>query len=250
MSSDESNTVSASTTPPVKPITEVARLRLHHGVSITDPQLRAKLRLARQMMKTYTGRSFYIMQSHHTLSAPPTDPDRDSQDNRVLYIIGEWDSIEQHMDEWIPSQDNQDLLKDLKEYLTVEWMFHIDTPHEKLPLPRTDDDMQKALTAEVVFSLERYVIKEGQREVFDSMFKMLCPLYQGYIRKANGTRLGSGWHLEKTAGKDSFCMVTAWRSTAEHVLWRDQDESLNFAAVEDSIVKNMIQTDHMKLLDI
>ena len=48
-----------------------------------------------------------------------------------VYLVGGWDSIERHMNEWIPGLVNQELLKSLEEDVEVKYMFHLDCEPNK-----------------------------------------------------------------------------------------------------------------------
>ncbi|KAF2637122.1 hypothetical protein P280DRAFT_510070 [Massarina eburnea CBS 473.64] len=238
--SSNDSKVPESTGPPLSPITEIARLRLHDPKAIQNDEFRTKLHHARLAMEKFTGRTFYIMQEVQFLH----------HDDNFIYIVGEWNSLDQHYKEWIPSQENQDILGSLQNDITVQWIFHIDMPHAELPLPKTEEERLKAIRGQVIYSLERYVIKEGKRFHFDHAFKRLGRIYKEYITQVNGGTLGAGWILEKTQDMDSFCIMSTWASVAEHTKWRDEDESLEYASIEDHVMENMIQTDHVMLLDI
>ena len=102
-------------------ITEIALLHLSPNVTILDPDLRSALSNAKMIMQRYTNRAFYYFQQ--------------VEDPTYIYIFGEWDSLDQHMNQFIPGAENQALLQSLKGLLTVEWLLHIDASHAELPLP-------------------------------------------------------------------------------------------------------------------
>lgn len=67
------------------PVTELAILRLAPGVSLSDEEFRAKLLRSKQVMETALGihgRRFVYYQDAH--------------DPVVLYLLGDWQSTEEH----------------------------------------------------------------------------------------------------------------------------------------------------------
>ena len=81
-------------------VTEIALLHLLPHVSTDDSVFRSKLAQAKKVMENYTGQQFHYLQQ--------------LEDPSFLYIIGEWDSLGQHMNHFIPSAENQSLLRALK----------------------------------------------------------------------------------------------------------------------------------------
>ncbi len=101
-------------------ITEVTLIHLLSNISITDPVLCSKLAHAKSIMQKYAGRTFYYLQQ--------------VEDPTYIYIIGKWESLDRHLNDFIPSADNQTLLESLRDLINVEWLLHFAVPHAGLPL--------------------------------------------------------------------------------------------------------------------
>jgi hypothetical protein len=86
-------------------VTEIALLSVCEGSSIDDAGLRSKLTHAKNIMEILASRSFYYF--------------REIEDPSNIYIIGEWDSLEQHMGDSIQGLENQAVLESLKGELGV-----------------------------------------------------------------------------------------------------------------------------------
>lgn len=85
----------------------------------------------------------------------------------LLFLVGGWESVSYHMDEWIPGPINQGLLKLLSEHVDVKFMFHLDAE----PLAAFEAVRNPGGESSAVSVLARYVVKDGQK-----------PLYEGILR--------------------------------------------------------------------
>lgn len=166
-------------------VTELALLRLLPPTMIDDTVLRSKLANAKRVMENYTKRRFYFAQQ--------------IEDPAMVYVIGEWDSLGQHMEEFIPSEANQALLDSLKDELTVEWLIHIAVPHEDLPLAKAVSDVEQN-----VLSIGRHFVLDGKRDDFERLFEDKKHYLQGYISEDN---IGGGWRVDPENGDGEFVLL-------------------------------------------
>ncbi|KAH7096067.1 hypothetical protein FB567DRAFT_48457 [Paraphoma chrysanthemicola] len=181
------------------PVTEIALLRLSSNVSINDAQLRSKLVHAKKVMQDFTGRSFYYFEQ--------------IEDSSNVYIVGEWESLDQHMNVFIPSEANQALLEALKDNLTVEWLLHVDASHDSLPLPKSEGDKAKDLRGEAVISVVRHFVKTGETAEFQQTFEENKHYLQEFLTEG---ALGGGWRVDKEDGKDEWVLLCPWTSVKQH----------------------------------
>ncbi|KAL6708408.1 hypothetical protein ACN47E_002671 [Coniothyrium glycines] len=213
------------------PITEIALLGLLPGASIDDVHLRSKLARAKSLMQNYTGRSFYYFQQ--------------LEDPSQLYIFGEWDSLEQHMEDFIPGPENQAILALLKDDLGVEWLQHIDTPHTNLSLPKTDAQKTQALEGQLMWNITRHWVKDGCRESFTQALSEGMP--ELGVLATEGISAG-GWRVDKENGKDEFVMLSPWKSMEQCSEVVDPET----AEWNGEMTKytDRVEVRHMRLLDI
>lgn len=132
-------------------------------------------------MQQYSSRAFYYLQQ--------------VEDPTYIYIIGEWDSLDQHMNDFIPSVDNQELLESLKDLLGVDWLLHIDAPHADLPLPGPGTNNTKV----PVYGLVRHFVKDGQKEQFRGTYNNEKRHLQGFVTEG---KIGGGWRVDKEGDKE------------------------------------------------
>ncbi|CAI6243692.1 unnamed protein product [Periconia digitata] len=201
-------------------VTEIAHLSLLN-TSLKDSQLRQKLKQAQQSMQAYTGRTFYLM--------------RRPLSNSVVYIIGEWDSVDHHK-EWLVTDENQRLLQLLKDDVEVDWMIHIDAPHEALPLPKSLGHVHGGDESAVIYSFDKHAVVEGEKHKYEEFLNSRKESYEGSAGKVDGATVGSGWVIEKAnSGRDTFFVLAAWKSLDTHKAWHDGIVySEHSAAVDDS----------------
>jgi quinol monooxygenase YgiN len=208
-------------------ITELALLLLSPDITIDNPALRSNLSHAKSIMQNYTGNIFYYMQQ--------------IEDPAYVYIIGEWDSLAQHLNDFIPGRDNQVVLEGLEGLLTVPRLEHIDAPHAELPLPRTDVEREKALRGELVWSIGRYFVRGGGKEAFqeDRQFLQDC---------VTERRVGGGWRVDGEEEREEFVLLTRWKSVEQHGESGKTEGCKEYARIGGFV--DGVEIKHAKLLDI
>ena len=187
------------------PVTELALLRVlsssDQGKTELSSDLLDHLRLAKEAMKKVTGFKFDYL---HCIEDPGH-----------IFIIGGWLSIQFHMEEWIPSAENQELLKLMKDEVDVEWMFHLDLyPNDK-----------ESLLRRKVVAVGRYVVKEGAKDDFMTVFGELKGKLELIVRGEDMVK--AGWRIDRGymkgdeyAGEkeyEEFVSFTGWESVEEHL---------------------------------
>jgi heme-degrading monooxygenase HmoA len=212
-------------------ITEIALLHLASSITIEDVDIRSALAHAKQVMEGYTGNTFYYFQQ--------------TEDPSYIYIFGEWDTLDQHMNQFIPGAENQALLELLKDRLTVDWLLHANVSHAELPLPKTDAELAKARRGELVVSVGRHFVKDGKRELFEETFERNRHYLQDYITE--GT-LGGGWRIDTEGGKDEWVLLCPFKDVQQHLDFAKSEAFEHYGQIREYIDGAEIK--HAKLLDI
>jgi quinol monooxygenase YgiN len=179
-------------------VTEVALLRLQPNITIHNTNIRSKLAHAKKVMQDYTGHTFYYFQQ--------------VQDSACIYVLGEWESLDQHWNEFIPSAENQEVLESLKGLMTVERLLHIDTTHADLPLPKTDPMRDRALQDDPVMAIVRYFVKDEKKADFEENYTAKKQHLQDFVAK--GT-IGGGWRVDTENNKDEWVLLCSFKSVQE-----------------------------------
>lgn len=206
-------------------------MRIVPGGAAEDPKLRSNLAYAKDVMQRYTNNTFYYLQQ--------------IEDPSYIYIIGEWESFDQHMNHFIPSADNQALLERLKDQLTVEWLLHADVSHAGLPLPKTEAEMINGREGKLVMSMGRHFVKDGQRKRFQNTFDANKASLQDYITE--GTK-GGGWRIDKEGDKEEWFLMCPWTSVEQHLDFAKTEGFQKYARIQDHL--DSADVKHAKLLDI
>ncbi|KAJ8114776.1 hypothetical protein OPT61_g3422 [Boeremia exigua] len=208
-------------------ITEVALLHLLPNVVIDDTDLRSKLAQAKKIMQNYTGRTFHYLQQ--------------VEDPAYIYIIGEWESLDQHMNEFIPSTDNQALLESLQGSLSVDWLLHIDVSHAGLPLTGKGATKQTAPT----FAIVRHFIKGGERAQFQQTFDEEKHHLQDFVTE---DKIGGGWRVDTEGDEDEWVLLTPWKNVEQHHEFAQTDGFTNYGKIRAHIQGAEIK--HARFLDL
>lgn len=206
-------------------ITELALLRLLPPTLADDAPLRSKLSHAKAVMENYTGNRFYYLQQ--------------VEDPSLLYIVGEWESLDQHMNDFIPSAENQALLESLKDDLTVDWLIHFDSSPSALPISESKSPDLR------VFSVNRHFVKEGEKDGFQETFDTNRHYLQDFITE--GT-IGGGWRVDKEEGKEEFILFSPWTAVDQHFAFAKTDGFTKYGKIKDFIDGAEIK--HAKLLEL
>ncbi|KAJ4986674.1 hypothetical protein SVAN01_07860 [Stagonosporopsis vannaccii] len=208
-------------------ITEIALLFLSPDVTIDDAQLRSKLAHAKIVMQTYTNRTFYYLQQ--------------LEDPAYIYIIGEWESLDQHRNDFIPSAENQGLLESLRDLLSVEWLLHIDVPHAVLPLPGAGAIGQK----NPIYAIVRHFVKDGERVRFQQTFEAEKHHLLDFLTE--GT-IGGGWRIDMEGNKPEWVLLSPWASIDQHHAFAETDGFAKYGRIREHIDGADIK--HARILDI
>jgi quinol monooxygenase YgiN len=213
------------------PITEIALLHLAPGVVAENVNLRTNLSHAKTVMQNFTNHTFYYLQQ--------------TEDPAYIYIIGEWESLDQHLNQFIPSVDNQAVLESLKDVLTVDWLEHIDASHANLPLPKDEAQLKAAQCGELIWSIARNFVKEGEKLVFQETFDANKHYLQDHVTE--GT-IGGGWRIDKEDQKQEFVLFCPWKGVQQHLDFGKTEAFQKYAQIREHMDGAEIK--HAKLLDI
>jgi hypothetical protein len=231
------------------PVTEFSRLALKGGLS-EDQQTSARqgLSRAKQLMETFTGHDFYIF--------------REIEDSNHIYIVGQWASVEHHMNTWIPSEANQGLLKDLGSLVEVDFLFHIDVSVGSIPPSKEAP----------IFSIGKHVMDSGKRPGFEDTFNSRRSSLEAH---AQGS-ISGGWRIEKEPGREEFVLFVPWKYVLEapaitlsapafllpltrtrcfrdidqHVAFAKTKEFQEYAEIRDYLVLDATEIRHVALMEL
>ncbi|KAF2140304.1 uncharacterized protein K452DRAFT_289057 [Aplosporella prunicola CBS 121167] len=189
------------------PVTELALLRLQAGTTRADAGLTGNLRKAKQTMEAFTGHAFHFYTQ--------------LEDPALVYIIGAWDSPEQHLHHFIPTPANQHLLTLLRDQLTVDCMFHVALEPCDIPLDAP------------VLAIARHFVARDMRPHFADTFAQAKRPLVDFTRPKN---VVGGWRVEKEAdSKEEWVLFTGWDDVDQHSKFAESDGFKEYSKIRGFI---------------
>lgn len=174
------------------PALELLKLQLKPGISPTSPALLKVLSEVRAFVKT--GSRFYTC----------------LEDNSLLYILGEWPSLEAHK-AFLASPERERALTPQDELAEFVWCEHIDMP----------GNMSDVLPLEApVLALARLWIKPDATSC--EKFEKLVRKYRDEIVTGSSSDLiFDGWRADQKDEEKEYIMLSGWDSQKHHFEWRE-----------------------------
>ncbi|KAF2832778.1 hypothetical protein CC86DRAFT_364817 [Ophiobolus disseminans] len=117
----------------------------------------------------------------------------------LIYIFGSWESLDQHMNHFIPSAPNQATLKSLQGDVSVEWLLHVGVERGEMGLPGPGDGGVVGVRREVVEG------REDGREVERRVEK-----------DEREGRIEGGWRVDGVDGREEWVEVCVFGSGKEY----------------------------------
>ncbi|KAL4985517.1 hypothetical protein BDW68DRAFT_164961 [Aspergillus falconensis] len=173
------------------PVAELACLRLKNNLPFShsdNAALSTKLRAGIDAQAKYSNAKTSVLSQ--------------IEDPSYIYIVGKWDSVAQHMEEWVPSQQNQEIMAGLSEGLELVWIQHID-------LASDSADEAIPYSAPVV-AIGRYSITVENREGFVKTFTETKHHLKTFKQRRN---ISGGWSVDRD---EQFVLFSGWETVDEH----------------------------------
>ncbi|KAJ5627017.1 hypothetical protein N7528_004444 [Penicillium herquei] len=200
------------------PITELACLRL----KATEPSSTKKDQL-KQAQKAQSEYSGY-----------PARFFREVEDPAICYIVGGWESVTVHTEEWIVSETNQKNLGVLKDDVDIAWMFHLDIDLSTSPIP---------VDAPVI-AVSRFFVEPAKKDAFDTVFKAGVPYFGAHT--APFTYSG-GWRIDKEGEDEEFVLFSGWGTVEAHFAFADTEAFKEFGKLRELKLFKDAEIKHMRL---
>ncbi|KAF2680010.1 hypothetical protein K458DRAFT_345884 [Lentithecium fluviatile CBS 122367] len=177
------------------PITGIRVYLLADSSDLSHLVLRLDLAEAIRVLQNYTGRLFYWAQQ---CGSP-----------HWLYLIGEWDSLEQSTI-LFPQTEFHEHLKNLMGLdLTLISEWNIGAPLCEFPLPQSDHELTGTVLSDAVYVMERHYFNpagatEGGLNGTYECYKELVH------KRLPGTRIGGGWRMDVHEQTPECILVCNW----------------------------------------
>ena len=194
-------------------VIELACIKLKPGVTAEDPALLKNLAKVRDIVHDYN----HLTTLYYSQVEDPTS----------LYVIGAWESPEQHSKGFSGSPGQMEIYELGKDQLQeITWMYYIDVELPRLPLDAP------------VLAIRRYFLKAG---VEKQNFLEACKLGRRKLKEMAHSSVG-GWNLPKDdQEKNLWVQFAGWNSL-------EDEGKAEFANSEETVestkaLQDMIEED-------
>lgn len=201
------------------PVTELACLRLKNNLPLTHPTnetFYTKLQHGMKAQAEYTNAHAHILSQ--------------IEDPSYIYILGRWESATQHMEQWIPSPKNQEIMAGLAKDIELVWIQHLDLDPN---LSAAEDGYVIPYNAPAV-GIGRCFISSGCREGFERTFAAT----RHYVKEFKRLREVVGaWRVDREVDeqanpKDEFVLFSGWENIHEHEEFRESEGFKEFGKLK------------------
>lgn len=214
------------------PITELAQLSYKTIPQSDKSTIHTNLRNATCSQAIYSKHPVALLECH--------------EDPNLIYLVGGWDSADQHMNEWIPSSVNQELLKLLGGDVDVKWMFHLSCEPGEVVGRVVEGASGRD---EDIIAIGRHFVKEAQRDEFERTWKGNIEALEGFIddeargreKREGGWRLDWGYdpeHVEVVASRNvplEFVLFMRWATVQKHLHFAQTEGFQRYGKIRDFI---------------
>ncbi|KAJ5594957.1 uncharacterized protein N7459_001165 [Penicillium hispanicum] len=188
------------------PVTEIAQFRYKAGnPSATESIL---LQQAQQAQSEYSNHPAHLL--------------RQVEDSSYGYILGGWESVAVHTEDWIRSETNQKVMAGLQDGIDVEWMFHLDID------PSTSSAPFKA----PVVSITRCFVEPSKKAGFENFLKAGLPQLAGYEALV---AYAGGWRIDKEGEDEEYVLFGGWSKVEDHLGFAGSEASSEFSKIRDFV---------------
>lgn len=164
-------------------ISEIGLLRLRPTKSLDDPKLLIELRAIQKGLHEFTGYPFFFLQQKH--------------DPQFIYLLGEWESLDQHYKGLHGSSDFKERVGVMMEYFEFQWMAHYDF------------DMKDVNIHSSSIQVARFCVDRENRDNFDSKAQ---DTVAAIVRSSVQGKVTHGWKLDEKRDKDEFVVLLSWEN--------------------------------------
>jgi heme-degrading monooxygenase HmoA len=205
-------------------VTELALLHLRNGEGIdaaSNSAVYFKLREGIAAQISYASYPAYLFSQ--------------AEDASYIYILGGWASVAAHVEDWIPSRANQEILGSLADAVEVVWLQHIDISPtaSKIPIDAP------------VLAISRYFIPSSKKSGYEQAFSETKHHLEEYVAPRS---LEGGWRLDCTdEKKDEFVLFSGWTTVEDHFKFAESDGFKEFGRIKEFLegaeIKHAIRWD-------
>jgi hypothetical protein len=168
-------------------IIEFVHVKLVGGLTVSDPVLRQNMQKVTEVIEGY----------NHLRTLLYAEVDNPS----ALYVIGAWESQEQHQKGFSGSPDQAMIMELVKDQMDIDWSYYLDLEQSTLPLDAP------------ILEMKKYILPtDADKEAFSKAL-----VAGGQHPKAGSQGSIGGWNLPKSDGEEAvWVQFTGWKTVDEY----------------------------------
>ena len=209
-------------------ITELTLFHLKNNESITSPSnegVQTKLRAAIDARVSRSKYPSYLFTQVEDLS--------------YIYLLGGWDSVKAHSEEWLASETREKLVATLQDAVEVVWTQHLKLGLEGLQTPteNSDNGIGKIPIDAPVLSVGRYFIPKANTAAFQGTFTATKSGLEAFVAPRT---MDGGWRLDPEAvadqasvEKEEFVLFGGFGAVEEHSNFAKTEAFKEFSKIRD-----------------
>ncbi|RAO69987.1 uncharacterized protein BHQ10_005999 [Talaromyces amestolkiae] len=211
-------------------VTELALFHFKNNKGIEAPENKA---VKEKILTAIKGQASYSSYPVHLLTQV--------EDPSYLYLLGGWDSVETHVEKWIPSKTNHDLLAELQDGMEVVWLEHLDVaPISHSPGSVNNENASSVVPLSApVIAISRCFIKPGNKVDFQSIYSANQHHLDTFVKPwstIGGWRLDPETRNEDNSVKDEFVLFSGWHSVEDHSKFAESEGFKDFGKIEEFLL--------------
>ncbi|KAL4874571.1 hypothetical protein BJY04DRAFT_203565 [Aspergillus karnatakaensis] len=205
------------------PVTELATLHLKNNLPLDNPtntHILSQLRSGLQAQAEYTNATTYLLTQ--------------IEDPNYIYILGQWDSVAQHVEEWIPSERNKAIMGGLADEVEVVGLEHLELGSL---LPAKEEESDEGIPYEAaVVGIGRYFLSPLTKVGFARTFGAT----KHHLKEFQGPRrITGGWRVDKEVDddgkeveKEEFVLFSGWDTVQQHFSFAESNGFKEFGRIK------------------
>lgn len=104
-----------------------------------------------------------------------------------IYVLGEWDSVEDHVQNFVPGEENQSVLIELEGKMRLEWIGHFDVELEEVVQgPLREGELGESM------AIERRYLGSNERDAFEKRWRE----WEVEKMTQGGEKVIGGWRVD------------------------------------------------------
>ncbi|RDW68831.1 uncharacterized protein DSM5745_08591 [Aspergillus mulundensis] len=201
------------------PVTELACLHLKNNLPLTHPtnaSLYTALRAGITAQAEYTNAKTSLLSQ--------------IEEPSYIYIVGRWASVAQHMEEWVPSSKNQEIMAALGDGIEVVWVQHL-----ALDDSQTRGQDEGIPYSDAVVGIGRYFVASENKDGFERDFTETRHHLETFKRQRD---IAWGWSVDRD---EEFVLFSGWEAVDEHFSFADSEGFKEFSRIRDVMLSAEIK---------